>query len=307
MIELITIFNKRFHINMSLQVTSFPSQAAACSLSDPEEQVSNTVSSVAIQKVHRPLPVDPYIVRIPFHRRSVAHLPDALKNETSIMFQTGIKLKVKRDEYSAKLGGTSTGGVKWKFKDGTVDMHRAYLDDLPVWVQIGPPSAWIDPEKGIPTMQACKAMLVNALDLKDRVRKIVLKATNPQTQLDVNLCLLKGSTLEEACVSSQSAYLAAELGEMIGGKVRLVKVVVIDQSIVKRDALSTYLTLPVLPTGRREAFLRQEKYTELENLARLRNPCVFVQSINMEFGFIPDVPLEPLAMAPSATPSERRD
>ena len=91
-------------------------------------------------------------------------------------------------------------------------------------------------------MQACKAMLFNAMNLKGRVSKITIFSVNPRTALSVNSAILDGKDLKTACLDTQSAHLAAELGQMLGGKVQLSetrkgKVVKVDQDSFALDRL----------------------------------------------------------------------
>ena len=238
---------------------------------------------------------DPLLVQIPQHRRSVAHLPEALKGITNIILSNGEKLKLERFHThigiaSASMYALGARGVKWDYANETCTMSRAFLEDLPSWVQVGPPSAWIDAKKGIPTMQACKAILVDVLELKGKVKKIVLESVNAQTQLDVNLYLLKGDSLQEAAAKSKSAYLAAELGEMLGGRVRIIKARITEYVIVTRETLVQNLKEANLPIENQKKYLLQEKFIELQNLLKPEVSYNFAKYLWMEFRFIPDEP-----------------
>ena len=234
---------------------------------------------------------DPFIVQIPQHRRSVAHLPEALKDVTHILLPDGQDLKLQRT-FSNALIGSDLKGVNWNFDEGVCKMCSAFSDDLPPWIKIGPPSAWIDAEKGIPTIQACKAILVNALNLKGNVKKICLESVNIQTQIDINLCLLKGSSLQEAAVKSKSAYLAAELGEMLGGKVRLTNVEIMVTKTVTKETLFQSLKTSTINLRQQGEYLLQKKFIELQNLLKPGVQYNFARYVWMEFAFIPDLSSE---------------
>ena len=238
------------------------------------------------------------VIQIPEHRKPIGHLPEALKKEKKITFPNGRELSVQEiapindQGHIAKIEELfdcgDNEGVQWSYDNGTCYMQSAYLGTLPTWVKIGPESAWIDKEKGIPTMQACKAILYNTLQLKGKVNRIVLTSLNPQTQLEMNLCLLKGSSLEEASVQTQSAYLAAELGEMLGGKVRLIRAENISKITCEttKETLAKSLFTEDLPAGKVDTFFKQEKFFELQNLMDPDKKYAFVIHATMVFEFI---------------------
>ncbi len=240
------------------------------------------------------------VVEIPCTRKSVAHLPEVFKDITVLQTSDGRELRTFIDATEhgtfgyVKEMSQDLKVVDWTYQeDGTFHMASAFLRDLPHWIKVEDQSAWIHSEKGIPLMQACKAMLFNAMDLKNKeINRIAIFSINSRTALEVNNGLLNGDSLEEACKNSHSAYLVAELGQMLDRKVELVyasreKIVPVQKESFTAEHLENApfserpISINFLPSKDKEELLR--KVEEFSNRLEPDETYKFVGSIAMEF------------------------